>query len=87
MARRKASEIRINGVWCKQCGICVAFCAPAVLKADGTGAPQVVDLEACTLCMLCELRCPDFAIEVVEDSPRKDKEAAAGDVAAPAHAG
>ncbi|TET67894.1 MAG: 4Fe-4S ferredoxin, partial [Candidatus Zixiibacteriota bacterium] len=23
--------------------------------------------EACTACMLCELRCPDFAIEVFTD--------------------
>jgi 2-oxoglutarate ferredoxin oxidoreductase subunit delta len=87
MGQRKAHEIRVNEVWCKQCGICIAFCAPAALKADVTGAPQVVNLEACTLCMLCELRCPDFAIEVIAESPRQDKEVAVRDAAAAAHAG
>jgi 2-oxoglutarate ferredoxin oxidoreductase subunit delta len=81
MAHRKARSIDVNETWCKRCGICVAFCGPAVLRADGTGAPQVVNLEACTLCMLCELRCPDFAIHVIED-----KEVAAPNVATAAHA-
>jgi 2-oxoglutarate ferredoxin oxidoreductase subunit delta len=86
MAQRKAGEIRVNTAWCKQCGICIAFCAPAVLKANGTGAPEVVHLDACTMCMLCELRCPDFAIEVVEDKTGRTKEVAPN-AASAAHAG
>ncbi len=82
MAKRKAREIKVNDDWCKGCGICVAFCAPESLKADAGGIPRVVDLAACTLCMLCELRCPDFAIVVIEDT-----EAPARDVATAAHAG
>jgi 2-oxoglutarate ferredoxin oxidoreductase subunit delta len=83
MAHRQARAIQINEAWCKKCGICVAFCGPEVLRVNGTGAPEVVALEACTLCMLCELRCPDFAIHVVEDK----EEAAAPNVTPAAHAG
>ncbi len=82
MARKRAREIRVNALWCKQCGICVAFCQPGVLKAGRDGVPQVLDLATCTLCLLCELRCPDFAIVVVED-----KEVPAAHALAAAHAG
>ena len=67
MAKKRAREIRINPRWCKSCGICIAFCQPNVLQAGRDGVPQVIDLVACTLCMLCELRCPDFAVVVVEE--------------------
>jgi len=36
------------------------------------GKPEVVDLEACTRCQLCDLRCPDFAITV--ESSEEDAE-------------
>lgn len=68
MAKKRAREIRVNARWCKACGICVAFCAPKTLQAGPDGVPEVVDLDACTLCMLCELRCPDFAIVVDAES-------------------
>lgn len=92
MARKKASEIRVNESWCKHCGICIAFCPTRVLEADPRGVPRVVNLEACTVCLLCELRCPDFAIEVVEAG---EQPVAAGAIgredarhgASPAHAG
>ncbi len=67
MARKKAGEIRIDEAWCKRCGICVALCPRAVLTEGDGGMPRVVDLNACTLCDLCVLRCPDFAMEVLED--------------------
>ncbi len=73
MAKRRAKSIRINEVWCKDCRICIAFCQPAVLL-PGRGAPVVDNLEDCTLCMLCELRCPDFAIEVVEERAESETE-------------
>lgn len=82
MAQKKAGAITINEAWCKRCDICVAFCPRDVLAAGNGGPPSVVDLHACTLCMLCVLRCPDFAIEVIEN-----KGVASGDVAAAAHAG
>jgi 2-oxoglutarate ferredoxin oxidoreductase subunit delta len=82
MAKKRAREIRVNSRWCKTCGICIAFCQPQVLRAGSGGVPQVVDLDACTLCMLCELRCPDFAVVVIEE-----KEASAARAPAAAHAG
>ena len=92
MPKKKASEIRVNDAWCKRCGICIAFCPTRVLQADSRGVPRVANLEACTVCLLCELRCPDFAIEVVEAA---DETLAAGVTgkgearhgASPAHAG
>ncbi|MEW6547153.1 MAG: 4Fe-4S binding protein [Bacillota bacterium] len=66
MARKRASEIKVNEAWCKRCGICIAFCPTKVLEAGAQGIPRVANLEACTVCLLCELRCPDFAIEVEE---------------------
>jgi 2-oxoglutarate ferredoxin oxidoreductase subunit delta len=83
MAKKHAREIRVNTRWCKACGICVAFCAPKTLRSGPDGVPQVVDLDACTLCMLCELRCPDFAIVV----DARSEEVPAARVGAAADAG
>jgi 2-oxoglutarate ferredoxin oxidoreductase subunit delta len=46
-----------------QCNICVAYCPENVL-AMGFKHVEVVDVDVCTKCMLCEIRCPDFAIFV-----------------------
>lgn len=56
-------ELVINPVWCKACGICVAFCPKKALKlVQGTA---VLTLEsACVLCGICESRCPDYAIYI-----------------------
>ena len=56
-------EIRINEKNCKACYICVEFCPKQVLEIKGT-CVSVKNLEACIKCMQCELRCPDFAIQV-----------------------
>jgi NAD-dependent dihydropyrimidine dehydrogenase PreA subunit len=32
---------------------------------------EVVNLEACTACGLCEIRCPDFAITVTKAAAKK----------------
>ena len=45
------------------CNICVAYCPEKVL-AMGFKNVEVVNVDACTKCMLCEIRCPDFAIFV-----------------------
>ena len=58
--------IEINEQWCKGCGICVEFCPKKVLAMNRRGKPEVIDLESCTKCQLCDLRCPDFAITVEE---------------------
>lgn len=45
------------------CNICVNYCPEKVLGM-GFRHVEVVDADACTKCMLCEIRCPDFAIFV-----------------------
>lgn len=65
-------SIEINEEWCKGCSICVEFCPKKVLAMNRRGKPEVVDLEACTRCQLCDLRCPDFAIAV--ESSEEDAE-------------
>ncbi len=50
--------------WCKGCEICVEVCAKKCLAMNSLGIVEVVDLEACNKCLLCDLLCPDFAISV-----------------------
>lgn len=56
-------KITVIPRYCKGCEICVKMCPAAVLDMKDFKV-RVVNLEACTECMLCEVRCPDFAIEV-----------------------
>ncbi len=62
-------KISVRKEWCKACDICIEFCPKDVLVPDDKGIPKPVNIDACTKCGLCELRCPDFAITVegVED--------------------
>jgi 2-oxoglutarate ferredoxin oxidoreductase subunit delta len=69
--KKSKTTIEIYKAWCKRCGICAAFCPTGVLAQDDSGLAYVKDLEKCTGCRLCELRCPDFAIHV--KTPRKEK--------------
>ena len=64
--------LHINRKFCKGCGICVAFCPKQVLELDELGKVVDKNADACISCGQCELRCPDFAIQVV----KKEKEAA-----------
>ncbi len=70
---RKAKRIVIAAELCKGCHICISVCPFGVLKkgdqVDNRGfyLPEVVDIDACRVCRLCEMECPDFAITVVED--------------------
>ena len=58
---------------CKGCGLCVFYCPKNVLKlADkmnqkGYNIAEVVNLDDCIGCRLCDIACPDFAIYVQED--------------------
>ena len=68
---------------CKACGICIDLCPTHVFDTAEMGEAVVARPEDCTLCLLCELHCPDFAIEV----RRREKKGAADDVHAPDEAG
>ena len=63
-------EIHIIEKRCKGCKICVEVCQTKVLdmaeKPNSSGyiPPYVKNLENCTICGLCEMLCPDFAIHV-----------------------
>jgi 2-oxoglutarate ferredoxin oxidoreductase subunit delta len=72
----KEYDIDIYRAWCKQCGLCVAFCPRECLALDEEGAPVVVKPERCTGCGWCELHCPDFAISVRERLAEKPEEEA-----------
>ena len=60
----KTYTISVNRAVCKQCGICVNFCPRDVLASDENGDVQIVNAEACTGCLMCELLCPDLCINV-----------------------
>ena len=64
-AEKILPRIVINERLCKGCSICVDFCPTNVLEMRGT-VVAVKDLAACTRCQLCDLRCPDFAIQVFD---------------------
>lgn len=64
--KKKAKAITIDEKWCKRCGICVEFCTGKVFSPDSPQKPVVSDLPACTVCRICEMRCPDYAISVEE---------------------
>ena len=64
MAKLKLKTHLINREWCKGCGICVHFCPKKVLELDEFEKVSVARPQDCICCKLCELRCPDLAIEV-----------------------
>ena len=71
------TRITIDAVLCKGCQICAEVCPKDVLvmidapdKWEGTIA-EVVAIDGCTACMLCEIECPDFAIRVFSTKEKK----------------
>lgn len=77
-------KLFIQRQWCKGCRVCVTFCPKQVLDIDGSDKVYAKNLENCIYCGLCELRCPDLAIEVRETDGNEAPECgwtAAGDKA------
>ncbi|MBW2147187.1 MAG: ferredoxin family protein [Deltaproteobacteria bacterium] len=60
----KRVEVSVRHKWCKQCGICIEFCPGNVYDLGELGKPDPVRPELCTVCRMCEIRCPEFAITV-----------------------
>ena len=65
--------LEINKKYCKGCGICVAFCPKQVLELDELGKVYAKAPEACIECGQCELRCPDYAIQVKREKREAGK--------------
>ena len=59
-----ANSVIINPKLCKKCGICVSACPKKVLEIEPGKPVAAVRIEDCIGCRTCELKCPDFAIEV-----------------------
>jgi 2-oxoglutarate ferredoxin oxidoreductase subunit delta len=56
--------IQLDLELCKACGICIELCPDKVFDRDKLGNPVLARPEDCSQCLLCEVHCPDFAIEV-----------------------
>ena len=83
------AQVALDLELCKVCGICIELCPEDVFDRDKLGYPIVARAEDCTSCLLCELHCPDFAIEVqrrARKTPARGAAATPEEVAA-AHSG
>ncbi len=61
----KKYTIKINKDWCKGCELCVAFCPRNVLEIGKDRKAEPAREKDCTGCLVCEYKCPDFAITVL----------------------
>jgi 2-oxoglutarate ferredoxin oxidoreductase subunit delta len=68
----KKYQIDIFRDWCKNCGICSAFCPKGCIRMSEEGVPEIVEGAQCSGCGWCEVHCPDFAISVREFKPKKN---------------
>lgn len=59
-------DVVINKAWCKNCGICKGFCPKNVFDITIKKEIYVKPDNECIGCMMCTLRCPDFAVTVTK---------------------
>jgi 2-oxoglutarate ferredoxin oxidoreductase subunit delta len=78
-----ASPVQLDLELCKACGVCIELCPEKVFDRDAQGYPVLSRQDDCSQCLICELHCPDFAIEVARRE-RKGKGAGSADAPAPA---
>jgi len=81
---QQAPPVKLDLSLCKACGICIDLCPEHVFDATELGEAVVARPDDCSLCLLCELHCPDFAIEVRRREKKKGEQEA--DEAIEAHA-
>lgn len=61
---------------CKSCELCVHYCPKNVLQIGPDRKVEAARPEDCIGCHMCELRCPDFAIQVIECTENEKRELA-----------
>jgi 2-oxoglutarate ferredoxin oxidoreductase subunit delta len=64
--------VSINDIWCKGCGICVAFCPKNTLELNHADKAFQARPDDCIRCGMCSLYCPDLAV-TVDVPPAKGK--------------
>jgi 2-oxoglutarate ferredoxin oxidoreductase subunit delta len=72
VAELDGRKVAVHPRRCKGCEICVRLCPKHVLGIRDFKA-HVERLADCSECMLCEMRCPDFAIEVTASAKKGQK--------------
>lgn len=70
-----ASPVQIDLGLCKACGICIELCPEKVFDRDKLAYPVIARPDDCSQCLICELHCPDFAIEVRRRAKKQAKAA------------
>ncbi len=76
--RKRHFEVLIDESLCRSCQVCIAFCPTDVLSSRfPLRKAEVVNIEACIGCRLCELLCPDWAVTMHEVKPAVSTEAVA----------
>jgi 2-oxoglutarate ferredoxin oxidoreductase subunit delta len=58
------NSVCVNTKWCKNCGICVAYCPKKVFALTEKKKLIIAQEDECVACQMCEYRCPDLAITI-----------------------
>ena len=61
-------NIRWNPDWCKRCMICIDACPEGALFFWNH---EIVEVEGCKQDGVCEMFCPDLAIELIRVKPER----------------